>query len=121
MEDNISSTDVDDAKILAKFNSLLNKYQNQGRLTGAANSLVPDATLVSQPNQISNEKEADAIPTLTEVVLLPPSVIQPQPKRITPIEQILDAALEDARIELDAAEKRILANALDARLGGQLK
>ncbi len=121
MEDNISSTDVDDAKILAKFNSLLNKYQNQDRLKGGANSFVSDAPFASQLDEMAHEKESDVIPTLTEVVLLHSSVIQPQPQRITPIEQILEAALEEAQIELDTAEKRILASALDARLSDQFK
>ncbi|MBP6056926.1 MAG: hypothetical protein KA524_00620 [Nitrosomonas sp.] len=122
MDEHKSSTDFDDAEILAKFRNLLGKYQNQGKIIGVTTSTpVSTPTATSQTNGISQEVEADSIPTLTEIVILHPSVIQPQPKRSTPIRQILDAALEDAHIEMDALDRKALAHALEVRLADQVK
>ena len=103
MDDYNSSTNSDDAEILAKFRSLLTKYQKQGtRISATNNTIVSTSTTASQTDGISQEIEAYKIPVLTEIVILHPIVIQIQPKRLTPIQQILDAALEDANIEMDA-------------------
>mgnify|MGYP003439260747 FL=1 len=120
MQDNNSSDDVDDAKILAKFNSLLNKYQNQGRM-GAGSALASGAATAAEVKDLSPATDLDAIPILTDIVSLPSSDSQPQPTHATTIEHILNAALNDAHINLDTAEKKILANALDARLSDQAK
>jgi hypothetical protein len=64
---------------------------------------------------------ADAIPLLTDAVFLHPAVIQPQPARLTPIRQILDAALEDAHIDMDVQDRKALAHALETRLSKQIK
>ena len=120
MDEHKSSTDFDDAEILAKFRNLLGKYQNQGKIIGVTTSTpVSTPTATSQTNGISQEVEADSIPTLTEIVILHPSVIQP--KRSTPIRQILDAALEDAHIEMNALDRKALAHALEVRLADQVK
>lgn len=116
-EDN-DTTDLDDAKILAKFTNLLNKYQSQGRVTHPATATVTDTPPI---DGILPAAEPDDIPTLTEVVILHPSVIQPQPKRRKSIQQILDAALEDVHIEMDTSDREALANALEIRLAGQVK
>lgn len=121
MQDNNSIDDVDDAKILAKFNSLLNKYQNQGRMAGTGNTLTSSAAMATEVKEISSTADSDSVPILTEIVLLPSSIMQPLPAHATTIEHILNAALNDAQINLDTAEKKILANALDARLGDQAK
>lgn len=122
MDEHKSSTDFDDAKILAKFRNLLGKYQNQGNIIGiAAPTTTPISTVTSQTDGILQEVETDKIPTLTEIVILHPSVIQPQPKRSTPMRQILDAALEDAHIEMDALDRKALAHALGVRLADQVK
>jgi len=122
MDDYNSSTNSDDAEILAKFRSLLNKYQNQGkRISATNNTIVSTSTTASQTDGILQEIEAYKIPVLTEVVILHPSVIQPQPKRSTPIRQILDAALEDANIEMDANDRKALASALEIHLADQVK
>ncbi len=120
MHDNNSIDDVDDAKILAKFNSLLNKYQNQGRMN-AANVQTPGTAPMSDVNDCSPASDSDSIPILTEIVSLPSSNIQSQPPHAVTIEHILNAALNDAHINLDTAEKKILANALDARLSDPTK
>lgn len=121
MQDNNSTDDVDDAKILAKFNSLLNKYQNLSRISGAGTTLTSGAATAGNTKDASSAIDSDSIPVLTEIVSLPTSNIQAQPIPAATIEHILNAALSDAHINLDSAEKKILANALDARLSDQAK
>ena len=117
-EDNHSTTDFDDAQIIGKFNSLLNKYQNQGMITQKAAST---SIAAEQTCGLAVEGGADKIPLLTDVVILHPSVIQPQPKRLRPIQQILDAALLDAQIEMSVADRKALAITLESRLDSQIK
>ncbi|TXI19116.1 MAG: hypothetical protein E6Q62_04990 [Nitrosomonas sp.] len=112
-EDKPPETDYDDAEILYKFNKLLNKYQNQGGLTQRINSV--SDTLVRAAGAVV-ETGADKIPTLTDVVILHPSLIHPQPKRLRSIQQILDAALLDAQIEMSVEDRKALANALELRM-----
>lgn len=119
MNDEKSSIDSDDAEILAKFRSLLGKYQNQSKIINTAVAVT--SAVDSQSNAIAQEIASDKIPVLTEVVILNPSVTQPQLKRLTPIYQILDAALEDAHIKLDANDRKALAHALEARMSNQAK
>ena len=121
MNEDRSSEDFDDARILAKFNSLLSKYQNQGKIIGAAHSVTASLTTASQADGMSPEIESSKIPMLTEVVILRSSVMQSQPKRLTPMQLILDAALEDAHIEMGALDRKALANALETRLADQIK
>lgn len=122
MDENNSSTDHDDAEILAKFRNLLNKYQGQDKLASAAdNTAEPSVAMVFHPDSLLREAESDQIPVLTEVVMLYPSVIQPQPKRSTPIRQILDAALDDTHIEMSITDRKALASALETRLVNQVK
>jgi len=119
MNDDKTSIDPDDSEILAKFRSLLNKYQNQGNIIASSNTLITAASTLPVDN--TTPTVADKIPVLTAAVILHPAVIQPQPKRLTPIRQILDAALEDANIEMDVLDRKSLANALEARLADQIK
>ena len=122
MDENKPSADVDDAEILAKFRNLLNKYQHQDKPINATNNTtVSPATVALSADGILREAESDKIPVLTEVVMLHPSVIQSQPKRLTSMRQILDAALEDTYIEMDIIDRKALANALEVRLANQLK
>lgn len=122
MDEHKSSTDFDDAEILAKFRNLLSKYRNRGKIISATSAIAaPISTVASQTDEILQEAEADKIPTLTEIVILHPSVIQPQPRRSTLIRQILDGALEDTSIEMDAIDRKALASALEVRLIDQVK
>lgn len=111
-----SDTDIDDSEILEKFNGLLNKYQNQGKSAGLAKK--NKSTLPATPSRKAPPlfKPSETIPTLTEAVTLRPAVIQRQPKRSTPIQKILDAALEEAGIAMPPHDRKALANALAARL-----
>ncbi|QOJ23764.1 MAG: hypothetical protein HRU78_08955 [Gammaproteobacteria bacterium] len=115
MSDDKTAANSDDAEILSKFNNLLGKYQNQGKITGTM--LIGK---VSETGKTSSN-ETDPIPLLTEVVTLHPAVIQRQPARLTPMRQILDAALEEAQIEMDATSRKALACALENRLAKQIK
>ena len=122
MDEHKSSTDFDDAEILTKFRNLLSKYRNRGKIISATSTMAaPISTVASQTDGILQEAAADTIPTLTEIVILHPSVIQPQPRRSTLIRQILDGALEDTSIEMDAIDRKALASALEIRLTDQVK
>lgn len=111
MSDDKTAADFDNTEIMVKFRSLLGKYQNQGKIAGKA----PE---IDKTTPVSG---ADAIPLLTDAVFLHPAVIQPQPARLTPIRQILDAALEDAHISMDVQDRKALAHALETRLSRQIK
>lgn len=113
------TSDTDDSEILEKFRSLLSKYQNQGNIIANPNMSVTSAPTL--PVDDTAPAIANKIPVLTEAVILHPAVIQPQPKRLTPIRQILDAALADAHIEMDVLDRKALANALESRLTNQIK
>lgn len=116
MSDDKSAVDFDDTEIMVKFRSLLGKYQNQGKIAGTA-----PAGKAPEIDKTAPAIGVDAIPLLTEAVFLHPAVIQPQPARLTPIRQILDAALEDAHIDMDVQDRKALAHALEARLSKQIK
>jgi len=110
MSDDKTPTDADDAEVLDKFRNLLGKYQNQGKIAGAT----PAGKMFEDDKTAPHE--TGSIPLLTEAVTLHPAVIQRQPARLTPIRQILDAALEEAQIEMDAQSRKALARALEIRL-----
>jgi hypothetical protein len=121
MNEDKTSEDFDDARILAKFNSLLSKYQNQGKIIGAAHPAAARLATASQVDDISSEIGPNKIPTLTEVVILRSSAMQSQTKRLTPMQLILNAALEDTNIEMNVLDRRALADALETRLADQIK
>jgi len=114
MNDDKTAADSDDTEILDKFNNLLGKYQNQGKIAGAASVKTVESSKTAS-------HEAGSIPLLTEVVILHPAVIHRQPARLTPMRQILDAALEETQIEMDAQSRKVLARALEIRLTKQIK
>lgn len=119
MSDDRTTPEVDDAEILAKFRNLLNKYQNQGKITLPADNAT--ASSAALPAGKTTPTGMDKIPLLTEAVILRSSIIQPQPLRLTPIRQILDAALEDAGIDMNPADRKALVNALENRLRHHIK
>lgn len=115
------SSDSDDAEVLTKFRNLLSKYQNQGKpISASNNAAVPRATAASDTDATLQAAESDKIPVLTEVVILHPSVIQPQSKHSVSMHQILADALEDANIEMNSVDREALAGALEARLANRL-
>jgi hypothetical protein len=52
------------------------------------------------------------------MVYLAPQMLSPQPDITSLLEQILDAALGDAEVDLNADAKKILVQALESRLFG---
>ena len=119
MNENNASSDLDDSEILEKFRNLLNKYQHQGKLI-SANEFSHPITAPSSDNRPDANK-SDEIPLLTDIVILHPTVIHPQPARLTPIRQILDSALAECLIDMNATDRKALANALEIRLARLLK
>lgn len=119
MNENNSSTDLDDSEILTKFRNLLSKYQHQGKIISASDSSTSITT--PQPGNSRKTDHPDEIPLLTDIVILHPTVIHPQPARLTPIRQILDSALAECLIEMNATDRKALANALEIRLARLLK
>ena len=115
MSDDKTAAEPDDAEVLDKFRNLLGKYQNQGKIASA----VPTGKTFEGDKTTSHE--TGSIPLLTESVTLHPAVIQRQPARLTPMRQILDAALQEAQIEMDAQSRKALAHALETRLAKQIK
>lgn len=123
MIDDKSPTEPDDAEILQKFRNLLGKYHNHGKIKSTTATPVDSPSEMDSPveGELLQEKTAENIPMLTEVVVLNPSVIQPQPKRSTPIQQILDAALQDAHIDMNSSDRKALADALEAHMSDSIK
>lgn len=120
MDENILTTDADDSELMGKFDGLVKKYRNQGRPLNAVKK-----TAKAFPGKLAGEGSpvhatSDAIPVLTEVVTLRPSLIQPQPKRMTPVQKLLDAALEETGITMNPHDRKVLANALEFRLTGRI-
>ena len=111
-----SDSDIDDSEILEKFDGLLKKYQNQGKLAGPTKKTKSTILATVDKRIDSSDTAIETIPTLTEVVTLRPAVIQRQPKRSTPIQKLLDAALEEAGISMVPRDRKALANALATRL-----
>ncbi|HEX8873065.1 MAG TPA: hypothetical protein VF780_00440, partial [Nitrosospira sp.] len=61
---------------------------------------------------------SDNIPTLTETVHITPAMLSPQSDITSLLGQILDSALQDAGVDLDAAARKALIQALECRLFG---
>ncbi|WMJ07476.1 hypothetical protein [Nitrosomonas sp. sh817] len=119
MNENNASSDLDDSEILEKFRNLLNKYQHHGKLISAS-EFSHSITAPSSDNRPDADKSSE-IPLLTDVVILHPTVIHPQPARLTPIRQILDSALAECLIDMNATDRKALASALEIRLARLLK
>jgi len=120
IQDHNTSTDFDNEEILNKVNNLLNKHQNQ---TTAPDDLrvalssdlyctqKSDGALQQAPQSSSNE-----IPTLTEVVILHPVTMPAQSECAISLQQILDAALQEVKIDLNTTDRIALLQALEKRL-----
>ncbi|MEK6735423.1 MAG: hypothetical protein AABY47_02535 [Pseudomonadota bacterium] len=120
----IDETDFNDEEILSKFNLLLHKYQNRSTVLGDTSSATPfpvTSTGRPMPTQDDTAGTGSEIPLLTEVVLLRSSDVSSKSEILTPMQRFLDAALEDARIKMGAADRKALACALENRLRNQIK
>jgi hypothetical protein len=106
--------------ILRKLDILLRKHQ--GALSASKRTkanMDPDSRPFSASSpareQVSPAGMGD-IPTLTEVVCLPPSLLTSSSDLMVLLGQIVDSALKDANVELATEARRSLVKALRARL-----
>ncbi len=113
MSENILPPDSDDTAIIDKFNELIGKHKNRGV------SLNPIVSARRAESASFHTTSSSAIPMLTEIVTLRPAIIQPQPKRSTPMQKLLDAALSETDITMSSHDKKALANALESHLLGK--
>lgn len=112
-----SETDYDE--ILSRLDALLHKHEGDPPALAEADTT---ASFSIPPPGIGAEQAsltaADNIPTLTETVLLTPSMLSPYSDVTSLLEQILDSALRDAGLDLDAKARIALVQALEHRLFG---
>ncbi len=103
-----SETDINDDEIQEKLDSLLSKYQNQDQVKNNKDNIVFSSASLSQVegSQTLEEVIENEIPMLTEVVILQSS----------PLRTILDAALDETRIEMNIKDREELARALAKQL-----
>lgn len=116
--------DFNDEEILSKFNLLLHKYQNRSTVLGDTSSASPfpsTSTERPMPAQSDTAGTGSEIPLLTEVVALRTSDTPSGSENLTPMQRLLEAALEDARIKMRAVDRKALANALQNRLRDPIK
>ena len=105
-----------DDEILDKLDALLRKHQSKPATVTGADGVAATLPVLTQivdaaPEQLS-PPVLNKIPTLTEAIPLPPVAPLPQ----TELRQLLDAALLEAEIELDATAREALIHALEWRL-----
>lgn len=100
-----TDVDADDERILEKFNFLIEKYHHYNH------------SVVS----VEDIPDVDKIPVLTESVTLRPKNLQSQFDELSPLRLLLDAALVDAKIELDPVDRQALVHALENRIVVQEK
>ncbi|MEO7320777.1 MAG: hypothetical protein ABIW02_03960 [Nitrosospira sp.] len=102
---NQASSEADYDEILKKLDALLHKHQGMP----SARAEAGDAAVAPAP---------DNIPMLTEIVLLPPTMLSPQADITSLLEQIVDSALRDAGADLATGARAALVQALECRLFG---
>lgn len=115
-DDNEIPPESGDDEVLDKLDALLRKHQGKPATVTGADSVAATLPVLTQildaaPEQ-SSPPALNKIPTLTEAMPVPPVAPSPQ----TELRQLLDAALLEAEIELDAAAREALSHALEWRL-----
>ncbi|MCW5608512.1 MAG: hypothetical protein KIT26_10715 [Nitrosomonas sp.] len=100
-----SELELENEKILEKFNFLIEKYHQ------------PDSVV----NEVHGLIDIDNIPVLTETVRLRSRNVQPEFGELSPLRLLLDAALHDAHIDLNYADRQALVQALENRIVVQEK
>lgn len=106
MSDTVKTeVDADNDRILEKFNFLVDKYHHYNQ------------SIISA----ENAPDIDKIPVLTESVTLRAKNLQSQFDELSPLRLLLDAALVDAKIDLQPAERQALVHALENRIVVQEK
>jgi hypothetical protein len=114
-----TSPEAEYDEILRKLDALLLRHQGKPSVSAQtdANEAQQTAIAGGRSAQISLTA-ADNIPTLTELVYLPPSMVSPPGDITSLIAQIVDSALKDAGADLGAGARTALVQALESRLFG---
>jgi hypothetical protein len=120
MHDDNTSVEFDNNEILNKVDSLLHKHHNQSKVTedlhdailsSLDHAQISDYELRQAPHSPNNE-----IPTLNEVVILRPVTMPDHSECNLTLQQILDAALQEVKIDLDTTDRIALFQAIEKRL-----
>jgi hypothetical protein len=120
-----TTPEADYNEILSKLEALLRKHQGN---PSASASVETDGKaeafhIAAHGTALALEQRSliavDEIPTLTEMVYLAPEMLSPQPDVTSLLAQILDSALGDAEVDLNADVRKILVQALESRLFGR--
>jgi hypothetical protein len=117
-----TTPEADYNEILSKLEALLRKHQGNPSAPASVETdgkaeafhIAAHGTALEQTSLIA----VDEIPTLTEMVYLAPEMLSPQPDITSLLAQILDSALGDAEVDLNADARKILVQALESRLFG---
>jgi hypothetical protein len=117
-----TTPEADYNEILSKLEALLRKHQGNPSASASVETDGKAEAFHIAAHGIALEQGSliaiDEIPTLTEMVYLAPEMLSPQPDITSLLEQILDSALGDAEIDLEADARKILVQALESRLFG---
>lgn len=113
-------------EILRKLDALLRKHQGRSPASALAEAdngpgSFPDSFSEAALDQASLKtllSAPDNIPTLTEIVHVTPAMLSPQSDITLLLEQVLDSALRDAGVDLEAGARKTLVQALQSRLFG---
>lgn len=112
-----------DNEVLDKLDALLRKHQGKAPavagmagVDGAAATFPVLTQILDAAPEQSSPPAPDKIPTLTETIPLPPAAPSPKTEVTSQLRQILDAALLETEIDLDATAREALIHALEWRL-----
>lgn len=115
-DDNGIPAESDDNEVLDKLDALLRKHQGKPATVTGADDVAVTLPVLTQIVDAAPEQSSppvlNKIPTLTEAIPLPPAAPSPQAE----LRQLLDAALLEAKIELDNTAREALIHALEWRL-----
>ena len=119
-DDNEIPAESDDNEVLDKLDALLRKHQSKPATVTGADGVAATLPVLTQivdaaPEQLS-PPVLNKIPTLTEAIPLPSAAASPKIEVMSQLRQLLDAALLEAEVELDAAAREALIQALEWRL-----
>ncbi|WON73037.1 hypothetical protein [Nitrosospira sp. Is2] len=117
-----TSSEAEYDEILRKLDTLLLRHQGKPSVSAradanAAADFRPTSIASGSPTQVPLTA-ADTIPTLTEMVYLPPSMLSAPGDITSLIAQIVDSALKDTGEDLGAGARAALVQALESRLFG---
>ncbi len=115
-----TTPEADYNEILSKLEALLHKHQSNPSASASVETdgkveafhIAAHGTALEQGSLIA----VDEIPTLTEMVYLAPEMLSPQPDVTSLLAQILDAALREAKVDLNADARKIVVQGLESRL-----